>query len=108
MAALYPSIPHEDELETLRKRLVESEDFQLVNDIIKMAESGLKNNIFAFNSKVKQQVVGTAIGTINCPPPLCLYLQGWEKDRIFKDKNYSRLYDFDITNRYTYGILLQC
>ena len=45
MAALYPSIPHEDELETLRKRLVESEDFQLVNDIVKMAESGLKNNI---------------------------------------------------------------
>ena len=32
MTALYPSISHEDGLETLRKRLVVSEDFQLVND----------------------------------------------------------------------------
>ena len=86
MAALYSSIPHEDELETLRKRLVESEDFQLVNDIIKMAESGLKNNIFAFNSKVKQQVVGTAIGTINCPPPYAYIYKDEKKTAFLKTR----------------------
>ena len=54
MVALYPSIPLEDGLETLRERLVKSEDLKLpVNDIAKMAEFVLKNNIFEFNGKVK-------------------------------------------------------
>ena len=49
----HPSIPHE----TLRERLVKSEDVKVpVNDILKMAELFLKNNIFEFNWKVKQQV----------------------------------------------------
>ena len=39
VVALYPSIPHEDGLETLRERLVKSEDLKLtVNVIVKMAE----------------------------------------------------------------------
>ena len=44
VVALYPSIPHEDGLETLWQRFVKSEDFELpVNDIVKMIESVLKN-----------------------------------------------------------------
>ena len=50
MVALYPRIPHENGLETLRERLIKSEDLKLsVNDIVKMAEFVLKNNIFEFN-----------------------------------------------------------
>ena len=31
--------------------------------MVKMGEFVIKNNIFAFNGKVKQQVEGTAVGT---------------------------------------------
>ena len=52
--SLYPSIPHEDGLETLTERSAESEDPQLpVNDIVKIAEFVLKKNIPEFNGKVK-------------------------------------------------------
>ena len=75
MVALYPSIPHEDGLEKLRERLVKSEDLKLpVNDIVKMAEFVLKNNIFQFNGNVQQQVTGTAIGTKFAPPYACIYM----------------------------------
>ena len=56
VVALYHSIPHEDGLETLSEKLP-------VSDIVKMAEFVLKNNIFEFNGKLKQQVAGIAIGT---------------------------------------------
>ena len=46
VVALYPTIPQEDGLEALRERLVKSEVLKLsVNDIVKMAEFVLKNNI---------------------------------------------------------------
>ena len=64
VVAHYPSIPLEDGLETLRERLAKNEDPKLpANDIVKMAEFVLKNNIFEFDGKVKQQVAGTAFGT---------------------------------------------
>ena len=64
VVAFYPSIPHENGLETLRERFVKSEDPQIpVNDIVKMEEFVLKNNILEFNGQVKQQIVATAIGT---------------------------------------------
>ena len=45
VVALYTSIPHEDGLEAIRKRL-KSEDLKLpVNDMVKMAEFVLMNNI---------------------------------------------------------------
>ena len=70
VVALYTN---EDGLETLRERLVKSEDLKLpINDIVKMAEFVLKNNIFEFNGKVKQQVAGTAISTKFAPPYACI------------------------------------
>ena len=81
MVALYPSIPHEDGLETLRERLVKSEDLKLlVIDIVKMTEFVLKNNIFEFDEKVKQQVAGTAIGTKFATPYACIYLDEVETE----------------------------
>ena len=54
VVALFSSIPHEDGLETLRERLVQSEVLKLpVNNIATMAEFVLKNNIFEINGKVK-------------------------------------------------------
>ena len=61
VVVLYPILY----LETLRERLFKSEDLKLpVNDIVKMAEFVLKNNIFEFNGKVKQQIAGTTIELI--------------------------------------------
>ena len=75
VVAFYPSIPHEDGLETLRERLVKSHDLKLpVNDVIKMAEFVLKNNIFESNGKVKQQIAGTAISTKFALPYSCIYI----------------------------------
>ena len=81
VVALYPSIPHEDGLETLRERPVKSEDLKLlVIDIVKMTEFVLKNNIFEFDKKVKQQVAGTAIGTKFATPYACIYLDEVETE----------------------------
>ena len=84
VVALYPSIPHEHGLETLREWLVKSHDLKLpVNDVVKMAEFVLKNNIFESNGTVKQQIAGTAIATKFALPYACIYI--WGRDRIFKN-----------------------
>ena len=38
------------------------------------AEFVLKNNYFEFNSTVKQQISGTAIGTKFAPPYACIFM----------------------------------
>ena len=43
-----------------------------------MTEFRLKNNIFEFNRKVKQQILGTAIGTDLAPLYGCIYMDGVE------------------------------
>ena len=40
----------------------------------------LKNNLFEFNSKVFQQISGTAIGTKFAPPYACIYMDRVEQD----------------------------
>ena len=49
-------------------------------NLIKMAEFVLKNNLFEFNSKVLQQISGTAIGTKFAPPYACIYMDRVEQD----------------------------
>ena len=68
VVGLYPSIPHEAGLNALRETLESRENkFIKTEDLIKMASFVLKNNIFEFNGKVKQQISGTAIGTKFAP-----------------------------------------
>ena len=43
-----------------------------------MAEFVLKNNYFEFNSNVKHQISGTAIGTKFAPPYACIYMDYME------------------------------
>ena len=78
VVALHPSIPHEGGLETLRERLVKSEDIKLhFNDIVKMAEFVLKNIISEFNGKVKQHVAAEVIGTRFAPPHDLMHVFTW-------------------------------
>ena len=66
---LYPSISREAGLETLEKALNNRTNKKVsTEDVVKMAKFVLKNNYFEFNSKVKQQISGTAIGTKFAPP----------------------------------------
>ena len=44
-----------------------------------MAKFVLKNNYFEFNGKVKQQILGTAIGTKFAPPYACIFMDEVEK-----------------------------
>ena len=43
-------------------------------DLVKIAKFVLKNNFFEFNSKVKQQILGTAIGTKFAHPYACIFM----------------------------------
>ena len=45
-----------------------------------MAEFVLKSNFFEFDSKVKQQISGTAIGTRFAPPYACIFMDKVETD----------------------------
>ena len=57
VVGLYPGIPRQDGL-ALSIKLDQRED-----KIVAMAQFVLKNNYFEFDSMIKQQVLGTAIGT---------------------------------------------
>ena len=64
VVGLYPNIPHQAGSKALKKAL-ERRDIKKIptEDLVRMAEFVLNNNIFEFNSRVYQQKSGTAIGT---------------------------------------------
>ena len=81
VVGLYPSIPHEAGLNALKEALDNRENKTInTEDLIKMASFVLKNNLFGFNGKVKQQVSGTAIGTKFAPTYACIFMDKIESD----------------------------
>ena len=81
VVGLYPSIPHEAGLNSLKEAL-DNRGNKTINteDLIKMASFVLKNNLFEFNGKVKQQVPGTTIGTKFVPTYACIFMDKIESD----------------------------
>ena len=81
VVGLYPSTPYQVGLSTLKEAL-ENRSVKKIptENLIKMAEFVLKNNVFEFNSKVFQQISGTAIGTKFAPPYACIYMDRVEQD----------------------------
>ena len=72
---LYPSILHETGLKALEKALKNRSNKKVsTEDLVKTAKFVLKNNYIEFNSKVKQQISGTAIGTKIAPPYACIFM----------------------------------
>ena len=64
VVGLYPSIPHNAGVKALYEKLDERSNKKVPSaDLVDMAEFVLKNNFFEFDSKVKQQISGTATGT---------------------------------------------
>ena len=77
----YPSIPHAYGLEALSGKLEEPEDESIATEgILQMARFVLKNNFFELDSKIKQQISGTAIGTKFAPPYACIFMDKFETD----------------------------
>ena len=72
---LYASIPHNEGLKVLRNQYDKSIDKTVTTeDITKMTEFFLKNNLIEFNSKSHKQISGTAIGTKFAPPYACIFM----------------------------------
>ena len=81
VVALYPSIPHEAGLKALKNALDNRENKSIsTEDLIKMARFVLQNNYFEFNGIVKQQILGTAIGTKFAPMYACIFMDKLETD----------------------------
>ena len=81
VVSLYSGIPHADGLEALSAKLEEREDKSIATeDLLQMARFVLKNNFFEFDSKIKQQISGTAIGTKFAPPYMCIFMDKFETD----------------------------
>ena len=68
VVGLYPNIPHEEGLASLRRLLdARTEKKVTTETLVELAEIFLKNNIFQFNEKTLKQLRGTAIGTKFAP-----------------------------------------
>ena len=68
VVGLYPSIPHEADLEALYEKLEERAEKKIPSlDLVNVAEFVLKNNYFEFDSKVKKQVSEAVIGNKFAP-----------------------------------------
>ena len=61
--------------------------FISTNDLVKMGEFVLKNIYFQFNSKVKQQISGTTIGTKFAPTYACVFMDQVETDFLRAQEN---------------------
>ena len=85
VVGLYPNIPHEEGLASLRKFLdARTEKKVTTETLLELAEIVLKNNIFQFNEKTLKQLRGTAIGTKFAPPYAIIFMADLE-ERILKD-----------------------
>ena len=87
VVGLCPSVPDLDGLGTQPIKLEQWGDKEIpTEDLHKMAQVLLKNNYFGFNSKVKQQLSGTAIGTKFAPPYAYIFMDRVETDFLEKER----------------------
>ena len=67
--------------------------------MIKKAKFDLKNNNFEFDSNVKHQISGTAIGTKFAPPYTCMYMDYMENHFLKNEQTQPWIWF-----RYIYGL----
>ena len=72
---LYLSIPHKEGILALKSKSEGQTSSKIpTNDLVKLTEFVLKNIFFESNSKIKQQISGTVVGTKFAPPYTCIYM----------------------------------
>ena len=82
---LYPNIPHDEGLASLRKFLDASTEKKVTTEtLLELAGIVLKNNIFQFNEKTLRQLRDTTIGTKFAPLYAIIFMADLE-ERILKD-----------------------
>ena len=65
---LYPNIPHEEGLASIKKHLDSRENKKVTTDtLVQLVDIVFKNNYFQFLQKTSKQKRGTAIGTKFAP-----------------------------------------
>ena len=75
VVGLHPCIPHVAGLKALKSALDARENKYIpTENLLKMAEFVLKNNVFEFNGTVKEQVSGTVIGTKCASSYACIFM----------------------------------
>ena len=85
---LYPCIPHDAGLKALKNALDERENKSIpTKKLLKMAEFALKNNVFEFKGKVKEMILGTAIGTKCTPSYACIFMSKFETSFVEYQQN---------------------
>ena len=92
VVGLYPSIPHEAGLRSLKDVLDRREEKKSsTEDLVKMTEFVLRNNYFEFNGQVKHQISGTAIGTKFAPTYACIFMDEIETNFLqeFQRKSFN-------------------
>ena len=79
--SLNPRIPNQDELEALKLsiKLDHREDKNIPSeDLLEIVRVVFKNNCFEFDSVIKQQLSGTAIGNKCASPYACIFMDRLE------------------------------
>ena len=80
---LYPSIPHSEGLGILKKQYENYPNKKVsTEDIVKMADFVLKNNLFEFDSKFYKQISGKATGTNFSPLYACICMDHTETEYL--------------------------
>ena len=80
VVGLYPHIPHDKGLQTIREALNNRENPEIPTEtIVDLAELVLRNNNFEFNENHYLQTLGTAIGTKMAPSYANLFMDRLER-----------------------------
>ena len=80
VVGLYPHIPHDEGLQSIREALNNRENPEIPTEtIVDLAELVLRNNNFEFNENHYLQTLGTAIGTKMAPSYANLFMDRMER-----------------------------
>ena len=80
VSALYPSVPHQEGLQSLEKALDQrSEKLVPTSFLLKLMKHVLTMNTFVWDTKLYIQTHGTAIGTKSAPTFCGLFMGDLEK-----------------------------
>ena len=91
VVGLYPHIPHDEGIDTMRKFLNEREDRTVsTENLCKLAKIILKHNYFELGEKIFHQLLGTAIGTKFAPPYANIFMAGLE-EQLFREYDITPL-----------------
>ena len=71
-------------------------------DIGKMADFVLKNNLFEFDSKFYKQISGTAIGTKFAPPYACIFIDHIEPEFLKTQDKKTPGFGRDLLKKFFY------